>query len=187
MNKFKVFLASFALAGTIAVPQQAKATHYNRLAAVSYASYWVWGRNGYYTYLGDNGGDCTNFVSQCLAAGGWQNSGFYDRTNSYNWFCYWGWYMSYTWGGAPNFKQFLDNSGRATRVNAWQNLTGGDVIVMDENGNGTISHSVFVLGRNAQGTIMLGQHSPGEIMPLYYYWWAYPNARYYFYHIKDEY
>lgn len=43
---------------------------YNREAAVRYAHKWAFGRNPRYYDYEDIGGDCTNFVSQCLFAGG---------------------------------------------------------------------------------------------------------------------
>ena len=43
---------------------------YNPSAAVSYARQWAYSRNpSYHDYSGE-GGDCANFVSQCLIAGG---------------------------------------------------------------------------------------------------------------------
>lgn len=43
---------------------------YDRAAAVAYARKWALGKNPNYYYFGGIGGDCTNFVSQCLLAGG---------------------------------------------------------------------------------------------------------------------
>ncbi len=43
---------------------------YNRAAAVSYAHEWAMKRNKRYLDFSGIGGDCTNFVSQCLHAGG---------------------------------------------------------------------------------------------------------------------
>ena len=43
--------------------------HYDRSAAVAYARKWAFGRNPEYYDFGGIGGDCTNFVSQCLYAG----------------------------------------------------------------------------------------------------------------------
>lgn len=45
---------------------------YDRACAVSYAAAWALGRNPMYYDFSDIGGDCTNFVSQCLYAGGKQ-------------------------------------------------------------------------------------------------------------------
>ncbi|MCL2851119.1 MAG: amidase domain-containing protein [Firmicutes bacterium] len=43
---------------------------YNRNAAIEYARTWAFSRNPYYYDFSDIGGDCTNFVSQALVAGG---------------------------------------------------------------------------------------------------------------------
>ena len=43
---------------------------YDRQAAVDYAVTWAMGRNPAYFSLDGIGGDCTNFCSQCLYAGG---------------------------------------------------------------------------------------------------------------------
>ena len=42
---------------------------YNREAAVSYAKRWALDRNTAYTDYELWGGDCTNFISQCLKSG----------------------------------------------------------------------------------------------------------------------
>lgn len=42
---------------------------YNREKAVAYAMRWAMGRNPQYYNFDTLGGDCTNFVSQCLYAG----------------------------------------------------------------------------------------------------------------------
>lgn len=42
---------------------------YNREAAVKYAVEWAYRRNQEYYDFEQIGGDCTNFVSQCILAG----------------------------------------------------------------------------------------------------------------------
>lgn len=57
---------------------------YNRKLAVEYAQKWALHRNPEYYDFEDLGGDCTNFVSQCLLAGGiefsYQDYGWYYHT-----------------------------------------------------------------------------------------------------------
>lgn len=43
---------------------------YDRQAAVEYAHKWAFGRNPRYADFETMGGDCTNFASQCIHAGG---------------------------------------------------------------------------------------------------------------------
>ena len=42
---------------------------YNRAAAIAYAHRWAFGRNPDFGTFDELGGDCANFVSQCLYAG----------------------------------------------------------------------------------------------------------------------
>ncbi len=63
--------------------------NYNRLAAAEYAKRWALGRNPVYYDFENIGGDCTNFISQCIFAGcgimnytkdiGWYYNGLSDR------------------------------------------------------------------------------------------------------------
>ncbi len=67
---------------------------YNREAALEYATKWAYGRNPKYLNFDNIGGDCTNFVSQCLFAGcltmnptpiyGWYYNNSYDRSPSWS-------------------------------------------------------------------------------------------------------
>ena len=55
---------------------------YNRARAVQYAQRWALGQNPLYTNFKGIGGDCTNFVSQCILAGSCQM----NPTPTYGWF-----------------------------------------------------------------------------------------------------
>ncbi|HIW74481.1 MAG TPA: amidase domain-containing protein [Firmicutes bacterium] len=46
------------------------ARQYDRAKAIAYAHRWAYGRNPAYYDFSALGGDCTNFISQCLRAGG---------------------------------------------------------------------------------------------------------------------
>ncbi|MGL4306896.1 MAG: amidase domain-containing protein [Mycobacteriaceae bacterium] len=52
----------------------------NRQAALSYSDRWAASHNPSYAYYGDDGGDCTNFASQVMRAGGFSDDGpgFWD-------------------------------------------------------------------------------------------------------------
>lgn len=66
---------------------------YNRNKAINYARRWALDRNPNFYDFRDIGGDCTNFVSQCVYAGagimnytplmGWYYRSSYDRTGSW--------------------------------------------------------------------------------------------------------
>ncbi len=55
---------------------------YNRVAAVLYAHTWAYRRNPKFYDYSEIGGDCTNFASQCLWAGG----GLMDYTPELGWY-----------------------------------------------------------------------------------------------------
>ena len=55
---------------------------YDRDAAVRYAHRWAYRRNPAYFDFSELGGDCTNFVSQCIYAG----SGVMNFTPTYGWY-----------------------------------------------------------------------------------------------------
>ena len=55
---------------------------YNRRAAVAYANRWAYFRNPNFLDFSELGGDCTNFASQCLLAGG----AVMNYTPTYGWY-----------------------------------------------------------------------------------------------------
>ena len=55
---------------------------YDRQAAVDYAHRWAYARNPKFYDFENLGGDCTNFVSQCLYAG----SGIMNFTPEFGWY-----------------------------------------------------------------------------------------------------
>ncbi len=117
-------------------------TYYNRRRAVRYALRWAFLRNPLFYDFEDIGGDCTNYVSQCLYAGcGVMN---YSAEN--------GWYYinsdnrSPSWSGVVFLRDFLlSNEGAGVYGIATElsELLPGDVIqLIDENGN--YYHTVIV-------------------------------------------
>jgi|GEM_PF-3559185 len=84
-----------------------------RTAAVAYANQWALGRNPDYDNHGD--ADCTNFVSQCLHAAGFEDEGggvpYTHEDESGRWYYNHHDAMSddnsYTWSGAPNLHDYL--------------------------------------------------------------------------------
>ncbi len=83
-----------------------KLVPYNRAAAVAYAHRWAYGRNPAFYNFDGLGGDCTNFMSQCLYAGG----GVMDYTPTFGWY-----YLNLnnrtpSWTGVPYFYDYLTRS-----------------------------------------------------------------------------
>jgi hypothetical protein len=135
---------------------------YNRVSAITYAVTWAKLRNPvWFDYSGHHGGgDCTNFISQCLYAGGWNMR--YDAlmgANPYAWYCWperGGWDHSRTWASADNFAYFLKISGRA-RPCGFDELMLGD-LVLETIGEYGIRHVMMVTLKTSQD-IFLSYHS----------------------------
>jgi len=118
---------------------------YDRSAAVRYASRWAYGRNPAYFNFSGIGGDCTNFVSQCLYAG----SGVMNYTPDFGWY-----YISpdnraAAWTGVEYLYNFLTtNKGAGPFGNetSSDNIEIGDVIQLG-NSNGRFYHTLLVVAK----------------------------------------
>lgn len=116
---------------------------YNREAAAAYAREWALKRNPRYYNFDAIGGDCTNFVSQCLYAG----CGVMNYTPTFGWY-----YNSVNsrapaWSGVPYLYQFLTGNTKAgpyARELPLKEAQIGDVIQLSFDGN-AFGHSVFVI------------------------------------------
>ena len=116
---------------------------YDRYSAVEYALKWSYSRNPRFFDFEDIGGDCTNFVSQCLFAGcgimnysGFENGWYYINAND----------RSASWTGVQYLRRFLlTNNGTAVYGvdSSLANIEPGDVIQL-KNSNGILYHSVIV-------------------------------------------
>ena len=116
---------------------------YDKTSAIEYAKKWAFSRNKDYIDFENLGGDCTNFVSQCLYSGcrvmnykntfGWYYKNSYDRSPS--------------WSNTVYLYNFLINNkdigpyGVEANIN---NLEPGDIIQLGTNDN-KFYHSMLVL------------------------------------------
>lgn len=100
---------------------------YDREAAVAYAHRWAMGRNPAYLDFHGIGGDCTNFISQCLKAGGSPQNYTKDT----------GWYYisasnrAAAWTSVVQLYRFLtanEQTGPKARVVPIAQVQPGDVI-----------------------------------------------------------
>ncbi len=106
-------------------------TDYNRRAAVAYALNWAFARNPRFYDFEDIGGDCTNFVSQCMYAG--CDVMNYSQEN--------GW-----WTGVNFLRKFLLTNRGAGVYGEEAPLTElrrGDIIQLI-NRSGRFYHTVFI-------------------------------------------
>ncbi len=130
---------------------------YNREKAVAYAHTWAYGRNPAYANFDSMGGDCTNFLSQCLHAGGLPM--VYRPVT--------GWFFSSlqsrapAWSGVQPFYDFMTGrqKNRPYAVDAaFEDMQPGDVIQLSFDGGGHFSHGFFIVevGTPLSPATMLG-------------------------------
>lgn len=100
-------------------------SEYDREDAIAYANNYYYFPNGDYRDYSSDGGDCTNFVSQCLAAGGMTMRGSQTAISARlasSWF-YYGPNVpnrSTSWTGAENFrKHWANDSDDEGNNRAW--------------------------------------------------------------------
>lgn len=117
---------------------------YNRGSAIAYAHKWVYGRNPKYYDFDPLGGDCTNFISQCLYAGcgvmnftrdvGWYYNSINDRAPA--------------WSGVEFLYRFLTTNkqdGPFAKQLPLSSALAGDIIQLSFDGI-AFAHSLIVVG-----------------------------------------
>ncbi|MFL0250066.1 amidase domain-containing protein [Clostridium neuense] len=151
---------------------------YLRFEAVSYALTYALTPNPKYRYfqlIGDNGGDCTNFISQCLLAGGAKM----NYGTSWSW-----WYniknpnnvmddtWSVSWAVAHSLYYYLRNNEeinspytKGLEISNVKDLELGDLIFYEDN-NKKIFHSTIITSIMS-GVPLVSQHTP-EAVNIYY-------------------
>lgn len=128
---------------------------YNRNAAVKYARQFALNPNPNFYHFGGIGGDCTNFISQCLLAGGaimqyspsgWFYNSSYDRSPS--------------WTSVKELQKFLLNfsiGGPKASIVTLSEIEIGDIIQLKQNPI-RFNHTVIVT-EIRQGEIYVCAHS----------------------------
>ena len=125
---------------------------YDRTRAVAYARKWALSRNPRFTDFTGQGGNCTNFVSQCIYAG----CGVINDTPTFGWY-----YRSPTdrapaWTGVEALFDFLTgnpdfvsaNGGEgpyATDARTTRRIEAGDVVQL-ANADGDFYHTLIISG-----------------------------------------
>ncbi len=159
---------------------------YNRLEAVRYAEQW-W--NSYNPKYKKFEVDCTNYVSQCLHAGGAPMTGYPNRSK--------GWWMrsnnwSFSWSVAHALRWHLSGakSGlRGREVSSPEELMLGDIICYDFEGDGRFNHNTIVVAKDENNMPLVNAHTTNSRMRYWEYTdsTAYtPNIKYKFFTIVDD-
>jgi hypothetical protein len=122
---------------------------YDREAAVAYAHRWAYGRNPRFADFSEMGGDCTNFISQCVYAGakvmnytpdtGWYYISLQKRAPAWTGVEYFGRFLTQNRGAGP----FAVQGGLA-------DLLPGDIVQLSFDGN-RFGHSLLVVKTDRSG------------------------------------
>lgn len=164
--------------------QTAKYTRYaayNPEAAVAYSDSWVYTGatlstsanypsyyNPAYYNFNSLGGDCANFTSQSIYAGGMPQvvgtaygmDGWYYKTSSDR---------SASWTGAAQLRTWMGNN-RGAMVTATASSTWmGCPVFVDWTSNGSYDHAYFCVGLNSSGTPIINSHNYDKYHVKYNY------------------
>ncbi|MCY0877814.1 MAG: amidase domain-containing protein [Firmicutes bacterium] len=171
----------------------------NRQQAVNYANQYCGnapgcGNDGHYNSAYRNyngiGGDCTNWISQVLHAGGFPMTSVwrYDQTTDEG---------SDAWANARNLAEFLKSSGRATLFSvgsyeavtrptaSWpygaiETLEPGDLISYQEHGH--IVHTAVVVGYDPKGVVLTNAHTNDRYHVPWDFGWS-DGTTFYLWHV----
>lgn len=130
---------------------------YNRQNAANYAQKWALSANPNYYHFGGIGGDCTNFISQCLLAGGAKmnyhpiSGWFYESSHN----------RSASWTSVEYLLKFLLSNvspGILAHTETLQNLQIGDLIQLRQRPNKTFNHTLIIT-KIENGKIFVCAHS----------------------------
>ncbi|OUM90930.1 MAG: hypothetical protein BAA01_00430 [Bacillus thermozeamaize] len=164
---------------------------YRRDLAVRYAESWWNGHNPQYRAFDV---DCTNYVSQCLRAGGAPMTHVGQRGKGW-------WYQgnggtkdnwSYSWAVAHSLRWYLATSKsglRALEKSAASQLELGDVICYDFDGDGRWQHNAIVTAFDHRGEPLVNAHTNNVRHKFWDYRHSYAwteQIQYKFFHIVDQ-
>lgn len=116
---------------------------YNRAKAVEYAKKWALSANPDFYHFGGIGGDCTNFISQCLLAG----EAVMNYANPHGWFYKDSYNRSPSWTSVAQLNKFLlrmsGSSGPLGKIVSLNEVEEGDIIQLRQNPT-HFNHTVIV-------------------------------------------
>ena len=153
-------------------------TPYDRRRAVEYARKWALSRNPLFIDFTGQGGNCTNFVSQCILAG----CGVMNYTETFGWY-----YISPTdrapaWSGVDELYNFLVGMPAFAEENGGTGPYGvqaieprqvqvGDVIQL-RNSEGAFYHTLIISGFSGGDILVCAQSDDALDRPLSSYSYA---------------
>ncbi len=142
---------------------------YDVSKAVAYSEQYWENYNPAYANFNNLGGDCANFTSQSIYAGGmpqvvtkpYSNDGWYYKTSTDR---------SATWTGANNLHHWMrDNRGHCVTASKTTVYTGSPVFYSTK-GDGTFQHAVLCVGTNSAGTPIINSHNSDRYHVMWNYY-----------------
>lgn len=147
---------------------------FNIQAALDYSYRWALGRNPRYYDFTKIGGDCTNFISQCLYAG----SGVMNPTPTFGWYYYSVNNRSPSWTSVVYLYKFLTTNktkGPFASPISMAEIRPGDLIQLQNNA-GVYYHNLLVVeltGPPTPENIVINAHDIDSLRrPLFTYQYA---------------
>ncbi|WP_371580641.1 amidase domain-containing protein [Streptomyces sp. NBC_01314] len=165
----------------VAKPKTLTGGAYNYNAMATYTEKYWKNYNSAYRKYNSAGGDCTNYLSQGLLAGGWKQISTVTPEEYDTWY-----YASNgtadAWIGVNEWSWFTQTAKRTTALANVYQMDIGDVLQVDFNKDGVKDHSMMTTYRSSSGVPYLTYHdadtyrrSVASIIA------SYPSANYYAY------
>ncbi len=124
---------------------------YSADKAVSYADKYYKNYNTNYSNYNSIGGDCANFVSQCLHAGGVaMNSSWYWKSYGSR---------SSSWSYCPDQRTYFAKKGTLIDNATAKNISKGNPVWYYSSKKGRYSHAAICVGKNSAGTPIVDAHN----------------------------
>ena len=150
---------------------------YQRERAVEYALRWALSRNPLFPDFTGQGGDCTNFISQCVLAG----SCVMNDTLDFGWYYFSPTNRAPAWSGVTYFYDFItgapsfraENGGQGP-YGSEQPITGvseGDVVQL-ANAQGQFYHTLIITGFDGDDPLVCAHSDDARNRPLSTYSYA---------------
>lgn len=160
LNSFSIEFKKLLRTSTF--PMSFRGNNYDSKLASRYAQKYALSYNSKYKNFGESGGDCTNFISQCIHAGN------IPTTNS--WKPY-----SNSWIRVKELYSYLIQNGLGIDITSTHPYKEGDIIQFYTNKNGYFSHSGIITKALGHGEYLYCCHSYdklnfplSEIFPFMY-------------------
>lgn len=152
-----------------------KLSGYSASDAAEYAVKWGEDKNSVYPNYGLSGGDCTNFVSQCIYAGGLSmkgssaSAGTVESTS--DWYCIYikstlgirKYAVTTSWIRVSDFNTFLSSlvskSTETTLSSLISACSAGDVVQLADKTTGTPYHSIIINAKDTSTAYFCGHTS----------------------------